>query len=128
MKKVSKAAKIREAISANEKPRDIAKRLKVPVSAVYTEGWKLRKEAKKKVTVNRTEAMLAKKVGISIEQYAEQKMLAANSKIVFEHKPVDPALEFLRDELASVERQIDTLNTVASFLTIRLRQMEQNNG
>lgn len=102
MKKVSKVAKIRAALSAGQKPKDVAKNLKVSISSVYTENWKMRQENKVKTTANKLPPMPK-----------------------FQPKP-DPAFDFLRDELASVERQIDTLNTVASFLAIRLRQMEQN--
>lgn len=101
MKKVSKVAKIRAALSAGQKPKDVAKNLKVSISSVYTEGWRMRKESKVKAS-NKLPPMPK-----------------------FQPKP-DPGVEFLREELASVERRIDTLNTVASFLAIRLRQMEQN--
>jgi transposase-like protein len=37
-----------------------------------------------------------------------------------------PNTDFVREELANVERQIDNLNVIASFLTIRLRQLEHN--
>jgi transposase-like protein len=37
-----------------------------------------------------------------------------------------PNADFVREELANVERQIDNLNVIASFLTIRLRQLEHN--
>ena len=37
-----------------------------------------------------------------------------------------PNADFVREELVNVERQIDNLNVIASFLTIRLRQLEHN--
>lgn len=52
------------------------------------------------------------------------------SKVTNEIRPKEfseyQGIDFIREELASVERQIDSLNVVASFLAIRLRQLEQN--
>lgn len=122
MKKVNKSAKIREAIEAGETAQSIAKSLKIPVGYVYNERYKMKKAGVKAKALARKKKQILKVTNkVFDKEYSKAKM-------IFEHKPVDPALEFLRDELASVERQIDTLNTVASFLTIRLRQMEQNNG
>ena len=74
MKTKSKAAKIREAIAAGEKPADVAKRLRVPVSTVYTTRWKMKKEGSKRVVISKAEAHVAKKLGVTYEEYAKEKL------------------------------------------------------
>lgn len=128
MKKQSKSEKIRKELETGKSPKEVAAALKLPISSVYTVNWKRKKalvRAKaisrlKKVQLRESEVELAKKMNIPIKTYAKEK-----AKLLLANKS-DPALDFLREELASVERQIDNLNTVASFLTIRLRQLEQN--
>lgn len=113
--KTSKASKIRAELEAGGTPKEVAAKLKVPVQMVYTENWKRKKTVKKKKEVLNA----ANKV---FNKEYKQKV-----RMALEYKP-DPALDFLREELASIERQIDNLNTIASFLAIRLRQLEQNGG
>jgi hypothetical protein len=97
MKKTTKSVQIRKAINEGKTPRTIAKELKVPVNTVYTLRWKMNKEVKQD--------------GVKV---SPMKILST------------PNADFVRDELANIERQIDNLNTIASFLAIRLRQLEQN--
>ena len=99
--KMSNAAKIRAALAVGDKPKNISQRLKVPISTVYTLKWKMKngKVAKRKVP------------------FVVDQIKAIKST---------PLADFIREELASVERQIDNLHTIASFLAVRLRQMEQN--
>lgn len=102
MKKVSKSVKIRKELLAGHKPAEIAKMLKVPVNYVYTENWKMKNEKQSK----------KKQMGIkAMPKFVPKEDLAVN---------------FLREELANIEQKIDDLNTIAAFLAVRLRQMEQN--
>jgi hypothetical protein len=96
MRKTTKSVQIRKAISEGKTPTAIAKELKVPVNTVYTVRWKMNKAVKQD-----------------------------SVKLPMQHLAT-PNADFVRDELANIERQIDNLNTIASFLAIRLRQLEQN--
>ena len=100
MKKVTKAAKIREMIKENCSTSEIIKKLKVKPQAVYTIRYQVSKEGKPPLRI--TSSPVATKPKVS------------------------STTEFVREELASIERQIDSLSIIASFLTIRLRQLEQN--
>ena len=112
MRKRSKAAKIVKELETGKTPKEVASALKVPISSVYTVNWKRKRD-------------LALAKGLS---RLNKLRMAVDPPLDSKPPVVDPALDFLREELASVERQIDNLNTVASFLTIRLRQLEQNGG
>lgn len=110
MKKQSKSEKIRKELETGKSPKEVAAALKLPISSVYTVNWKRKKALVRAKGLSRLNKLMA----------------AVNPPITPKPPAQDPALDFLREELASVERQIDNLNTVASFLTIRLRQLEQN--
>lgn len=108
--KMSNAAKIRAALAAGDKPKNISQRLNVPISTVYTVNWKMKKRPKK---IGRPKKVLT----FNTLKGVADKLQKENDNV---------AVNFVREELASIERQIDNLHTIASFLAIRLRQMEQN--
>ena len=114
--KMSNAAKIRSALQAGETAKEISQRLKVPISTVYTVNWKMKKA--KKVVLTKRQADLAKKLNIPIKTYAKELLRA-------QAKPT-PLADFVRAELANIEGQISRLGTIASFLSIRLQQLEHN--
>ena len=100
--KVTKSTMVRNLLRAGKTAKEISKTLKVSPQFVYTQNWMM-KNGNKKVKTNATN----------------------QPKILITAKPT-PMTDFVREELANIERQIDNLNTIASFLAIRLRQMEQN--
>ena len=106
--KVTKSTMVRSLLRAGKTAKEISKTLKVSPQFVYTQKWMM-KGGNKKVKVNA----------------AKKKAQLHQPKILLTAKPT-PLTDFVREELANIERQIDNLNTIASFLAIRLRQMEQN--
>lgn len=127
MKTKSKAAKIREAIAAGEKPADVAKRLRVPVSTVYTTRWKMKKEGSKRVVISKAEAHVAKKLGVTYEEYAKEKLKLqqqTETQKVENNLPLE--YEAYMQDLLEIRRQIDNLHTIEAFLQIRVDQMRQN--
>ena len=97
-----KSAMIRSMLKAGKTVKEITKALKVSPQFVYTQKWMM-KGGEKKVA-------------------ARKKMLQSKET----SKKATPNADFIREELANIERQIDNLNIIASFLAIRLRQLEQN--
>jgi hypothetical protein len=71
-KKLSRAEKIRRFLNANPYMalKDVAKKFDTTYQIVYM----VRKTMPKKVTLTATEAMVAKKLGVSTAEYAEQKV------------------------------------------------------
>ena len=121
MKTKSKAAQIRTMLMNGKQPKEIAERLRVSVNRVYNENWKLKNKPKKRIVLRQSEVDLAKKLAIPIEAYAKQKLKMQN-----ETKKATPLADFVRKELATVERRISDMQTIASFLAIRLGQLEHN--
>ena len=97
-----KSAMIRSMLKAGKTVKEITKALKVSPQFVYTQKWMM-KGGEKKVA--------ARKMVLQYEKTS---------------KKATPNADFIREELANIERQIDNLNVIASFLAIRLRQLEQN--
>ena len=114
MKTKSQAAKIRTMLMKGKKPREVAESLRVPVSRVYTENWKM-KNTSKRVPMAIDEIKMPKEQVKALTEAVTKKPAKAT-----------PLTDFVREELASLERRIDDMQTVASFLAIRLRQLEQN--
>ena len=79
-KKLSRAEKIRRYLKANPDMalKDVAARFDTTYQVVYM----VRKNMPKKVTLTATEAMLAKKVGVSTAEYAKQKVKLMGRKPV----------------------------------------------
>lgn len=135
--KMSKSDKIRAAIKAGKSTKEIVENLKVPISSVYTVRWRMKKEAaKKRVVITSDQAFLAKKLGVPLEIYARE-LIKAKSKKVGRPKKVQippapkvsaptPVRDFVLQEMVNIEHQIDRLNTIRSFLSIRLQQLEQS--
>lgn len=119
--KTRKTEQIQAAIKAGNSVASIAKKFKIKPQTVYSMRWQM-KNGMKKVTISKVEATIAKKLGVPLKVYAKEK-IRMNKEIA--PKPT-PNTDFVREELANVERQIDNLNVIASFLAIRLRQLEQN--
>lgn len=127
MRLKSKASEIRKAIRAGEKPKDIAARLGVKINKIYTTKWEMKKTAAlkrkisspKKIAITKSEADLAKKLGVPVNIYAKEKLKAESIKET-------PLANFVLQELVNLEHQIDRLNTIRSFLSLRLQQLEQN--
>ena len=124
MKTKSKSAQIREAVKAGKKPGDIAKELKVPVSRVYNEKYKMNKETKKKVVLRESEVKVAKALKIPLETYAKEKLRMEQEEL----KNPEPSFEqqLYIDDLMEIRRQIDNLQVIEAFLQVRVQQMEQN--
>ena len=138
--KTSRAAKVRAALEAGESVKDIAARFKLKPQTVYTLRWKMNQESKKRrynlsklkpnvpLVVDQTNVVVGKtvsrKIGRPKKVLTFNKLKEVADKLTTQNN--NTASNFLREELASIERQIDNLHTIASFLTIRLRQMEQN--
>ena len=114
--KMSNASKIRAALRAGEKPKEISQRLKVPINTVYTVNWKMKKA--KRIVVTKTQSDLAKKLGVPIQAYAKE-MLRMQAKPT-------PLADFVRAELANLDHDINRLENIRAFLTLRLQQLEQN--
>ena len=100
--KLSNAAKIRAALAAGDKAKNISQRLKVPISTVYTINWKMKngKTIKRKIPF----------VIDTIEPVKKQTPLA----------------DFIREEVKNLEYDINRLDNIRSFLALRLQQLEQN--
>jgi hypothetical protein len=83
-KALTKAQQIRSYVAANPnaKPKDIAKTLGVGLQYVYSVMWTAKKKAaKKRITITATQAMLAKKAGIPLVEYAKSLMEAQKKKV-----------------------------------------------
>lgn len=137
--KTSRAAKVRAALEAGESVKDIAARFKLKPQTVYTLRWKMKNDKKRRynlsklkpnvpLVVDQTNVVVGKtvsrKIGRPKKVLTFNKLKEVADKLTTQNN--NTASNFLREELTSIERQIDNLHTIASFLTIRLRQMEQN--
>jgi hypothetical protein len=106
MKKLSKAAQVREAVEQGLAPAVIAKKLKVPLSTVYTTRWKM-KTAKK-----------GKKVPLAIDETK----VKVNSMLLKKISINNPYL----DDVMEIRRQIDDLLVIENYLRTRADQVTQN--
>jgi hypothetical protein len=84
-KKLSRAEKIRRFLNAN--PNMALKDVAVKFDTTYQIVYMVRKNMPKKVTLTATEAMLAKKVGVSTAEYAKQKVKMLKGKELPKLKP-----------------------------------------
>jgi hypothetical protein len=84
-KKLSRAEKIRRFLNAN--PNMALKDVAIKFNTTYQIVYMVRKNMPKKVTLTATEAMLAKKVGVSTAEYAKQKVKLMGRKP--RRKPVE---------------------------------------
>lgn len=108
MKKLSKAAQIRAEVVQGTPPAIIAKKLKVPISTVYTARWKM-KSAKK-----------GKKIPLAVD---ETKVKVHPALLKSLNKPIDnPYI----DDIVEVRRQIDDLLVIENYLRTRADQVAQN--
>jgi hypothetical protein len=98
MKKVSKAAQIRAEIAQGTAPSVIAKKLKVPISTVYTARWKMKNTKQPKVKIS---PVILKKLNTPID---------------------NPYI----DDIVEVRRQIDDLLVIENYLRTRADQVAQN--
>lgn len=136
---ISKSSVVRDMTIAGKSPKEISKSLNVPLSTVYTVRWKMKNDKKRRynlsklkpnvpLVVDQTNVVVGKtvsrKIGRPKKVLTFNKLKEVADKLTTQNN--NTASNFLREELASIERQIDNLHTIASFLTIRLRQMEQN--
>lgn len=98
MRKSSKSAQIRASLKLGNTPKKVAELLNVDIKRVYNENWKLKNPNRKKPIGRPPKIQVA---------------------------PASPTLlNALKAELATVEKQMDNLSVIASFLAIRIRQME----
>jgi hypothetical protein len=91
-KTLTKAQQIRSYVAANPnaKPKDVAKTLGVGLQYVYSVMWTAKKKAaKKRITITATQAMLAKKAGIPLVEYAKSLMEAQKKKVGRPRKVVE---------------------------------------
>jgi len=91
------ASKVRSMIRAGNKPKDISAVLGVSRSKIYNQKYLMKKSKR-----------------------------ASTTPVVSIPRADTSMSDFVRAELATLERQIENLNTIASFMSIRLRQLEQN--
>ena len=100
--KMSNAAKIRAALAAGDEAKNISQRLKVPISTVYTLKWKMKngKTATRKVPF----------VIDTIEPI----------------KKSTPLADFISEEIKTLDYDIDRLQNIRAFLSLRRQQLEQN--
>lgn len=102
MRKLSKSAQIRNLLKLGNTPKKVAELLTVDVKRVYNENWKL-KNFKKRKPIGRP----------------------PKTQVTPTAPALPTLLDALKAELATVEKQMDNLSVIASFLAIRIRQMEQ---
>lgn len=108
MKKLSKAAQVRAAVREGLTPAEISKKLKVPLSTVYTTRWKM-KTAKK-----------GKEIPLAVD---ETKVKVHPALLKSLNKPIDnPYI----DDIVEVRRQIDDLLVIENYLRTRADQVAQN--
>lgn len=136
---ISKSSVVRDMTIAGKSPKEISKSLNVPLSTVYTVRWKMKNDKKRRYNLSKlkpnvplvvdqtnvvVDKTVSRKIGRPKKVLTFAKLKKVSDKLATQNN--NTASNFLREELASIERQIDNLHTIASFLTIRLRQMEQN--
>ena len=100
--KMSNAAKIRAALAAGDGAKNISQRLKVPISTVYTLKWKMKNG--KKVT---------RKVPFVIDT-------------IEPIKKSTPLADFIGEEIKALDYDIDRLQNIRAFLSLRQQQLGQN--
>lgn len=91
-KALTKAQQIRAYVAKNPnaKPIDIAKEMGVNRQYVYTVLWTAKKKAaKKRITITATQAILAKKAGIPLMEYAKSLMELKKKKVGRPRKVVE---------------------------------------
>ena len=136
---ISKSSVVRDMTIAGKSPKEISKSLNVPLSTVYTVRWKMKNDKKRRYNLSKlkpnvplvvdqtnvvVDKTVSRKIGRPKKVLTFAKLKKVSDKLATQNN--NTASNFLREELASIERQIDNLHTIASFLAIRLRQMEQN--
>jgi len=99
----SKAAKIRELVMQELPPKDIAAKLKVPVSTVYTTRWKM----KKTKPTPQVKATIKKELG------------KAKSRDVARHNEL---LDYLMKELQETNKLISDAEAIRTYLAVRLKE------
>jgi hypothetical protein len=100
--KMSNAAKIRSALRAGETAKEISQRLKVPISTVYTVNWKMKN--------GKTVTRKAPFVIDTIEPI----------------KKSTPLADFIGEEIKALDYDIDRLQIIRAFLSLRRQQLGQN--
>lgn len=107
---MTKSQLIKSMLLGGKTPKEISHSLNVPVGSVYTARWQMKKEGKRR------------KVG-------RPKKIVQTLKFKNSQPPAPkytPLANFVLQEMVNIEHQIDRLNTIRSFLSIRLQQLEQN--
>jgi hypothetical protein len=97
----SKAAKIRELVMQELPPKDIAAKLKVPVSTVYTTRWKL------------------KKTKPTTQVKASSPAIKAKAKEINRHNEL---LDYLMKEMQETNKLISDAEAIRTYLAVRLKE------
>ena len=110
-KALTKAQQIRAYVAKNPnaKPIEIAKEMGVNRQYVYTVLWTAKKKAaKKRITITATQAILAKKAGVPLMEYAKSLMELKKKKIGRPRKVVEvsPSLQALNEEYKAKQTPI----------------------
>lgn len=102
----SKAAKIREMVTQEVPPKDIAAKLKVPISTVYTVRWKMKK---------------ANKVSdhIAAKSKTKSPAIKAKAKELNRHNEL---LDYLMGEMQETNRLISDATAIRTYLAVRIKE------
>lgn len=102
----SKAAKIREMVKQAVPPKDIAAKLNVPVSTVYTTRWKLKKANQV------SDHIAAKSKAKSPEVKVKAKELNRHNEL----------LNYLMQEMEETNRLISDATAIRTYLAVRIKE------
>lgn len=102
----SKAAKIREMVTQEVPPKDIAAKLKVPMSTVYTTRWKMKK-------ANQVSDHIAAK------SKAKSPAIKAKAKEIQRHNEL---LDYLIKEMQETNKLISDAEAIRTYLSVRLKE------
>ena len=101
----SKAAKIREMVKQAVPPKDIAAKLKVPISTVYTVRWKMKKTKPTAEVQTKVKQMLDR--------------TKPKAKEIQRHNEL---LEYLMKEMQETNKLISDAEAIRTYLTVRIKE------
>lgn len=101
----SKAAKIRDMVMQEIPPKDIAAKLKVPISTVYTVRWKMKKTKPTAEVQTKVKQMLDR--------------TKPKAKEIQRHNEL---LEYLIEEMEETNRLINDATAIRTYLAVRIKE------
>lgn len=101
----SKAAKIRDMVMQEIPPKDIAAKLKVPISTVYTVRWKMKKTKPTAEVQTKVKQMLDR--------------TKPKAKEIQRHNEL---LEYLMKEMQETNKLISDAEAIRTYLAVRLKE------